>query len=355
VVVVAERRAPAHVVRGVRSEAVGDAVDEAALAAFFADRAGRWEGAALLPLSDVALRFVAGRYAELGERFQVARLVPEVVHAMLDKRRTLELAIEAGIPAPRQWELTEPGAVATVVSALTFPVIVKPRHTYELVRRSGRKFLWAHDPGGLEAALAAVADLPGGVTISEFVPGPDTRLGSYNAIRHEGRVLGEFTKRVLRRHPTNEGPATLHRMADVPEAAALGRRFFEHVGLEGLGNVEFKLDERDGTWKLIECNHRLTAAAELIQRSGLDVVGALYRQAVGDPVGFGGEPADRWYWYPVNDLRAASAVSRRAVAGWCAMPFRRPVLPYAHLDDPRPSLRHGANELRAALNRRRAG
>jgi predicted ATP-grasp superfamily ATP-dependent carboligase len=143
-------------------------------------------------------------------------------------------------------------------------------------------------------------------------------------------------------------------MYDDERAVELGRRLFAHICLEGLGNVEFKHDVRDGQLKLIECNHRLTAATELIQRSGVDIVGAVYEQAVGRPEPFAGPSHMRWMWYPGNDLLSAAGISRRAVADWLTVPLRRPVLPYWHPSDPGPSLQHTFSWLRDYVARRRA-
>ena len=61
-------------------------------------------------------------------------------------------------------------------------------------------------------------------------------------------------------------------------------RLFRHVGLRGLANVEFKLDPRDGQYKLIECNARFTAANGLVAKSGIDLGRFVYCRAVGLPL-----------------------------------------------------------------------
>ena len=92
----------------------------------------------------------------------------------------------------------------------------------------------------------------------EFIPGGDDRHCSYYTyIDETGNPLFHFTKRLLRRHRANEGGATYHITDWNPEVAEKGLRLLQHVGLRGLGNVEFKRDPRDGELKLIEVNARL--------------------------------------------------------------------------------------------------
>jgi predicted ATP-grasp superfamily ATP-dependent carboligase len=43
---------------------------------------------------------------------------------------------------------------------------------------------------------------------------------------------------------------------EYPELLALGKAFFKKIGYRGVGSAEFKLDDRDGTLKLIELNPR---------------------------------------------------------------------------------------------------
>jgi predicted ATP-grasp superfamily ATP-dependent carboligase len=322
------------------------------VAEWFASRASEWAGSVVLALGDVPLTYVLVAHAELCDRFLLGRTDPKVLGAMLDKQRTVEMATEAGISVPRQWAVTDEQDVERILEAVVFPALVKPKRTYELVRARGHKFLWARKPSELRDAVVSVLGLPGGISVIEFVPGPDHRLSSYNALRHEGQVLGEYTKRIVRRYPTNEGGATLHQMCRDERAIALGRRFFDHIGLEGFGNVEFKLDERDGQLKLIECNYRLTAAVELAERSGIELVWAVYRQALGAPEPFGEPTSFPWYWYPANDLRSAAGLGPAAVADWLSMPLRRPVLPYFSAGEPGPSFQHWANGVRGVLSRR---
>src|SRR5207248_3307231 len=55
------------------------------------------------------------------------------------------------------------------------------------------------------------------------------------------------------------------------------------VGLRGLANIEFKLDPRDGQYKIIECNARFTASNCLVASSGFDLAAFVYRRIVGLP------------------------------------------------------------------------
>src|SRR5437870_11452078 len=80
------------------------------------------------------------------------------------------------------------------------------------------------------------------------------------------------------------GAGTYHITDWIPQIVPLATKLFQHVGLRGLANVEFKLDQRDGQYKLIECNNRFNASNRLISSSGLDLAKFVYNRVVGRPI-----------------------------------------------------------------------
>src|SRR5207245_547909 len=128
----------------------------------------------------------------------------------------------------------------------------------------------------------------------------------------EGQPLVHFTKRKLRQYPVTFGWGCFHETAWEPEAAELGLRFFQGIGLRGLGNVEFKRDVRDGRLKLIECNPRLTAANELVRLAGHDFARLAYERAAGrDGPTMGSFREGLYFWYPFMDTRACLSLRRQ--------------------------------------------
>jgi D-aspartate ligase len=195
--------------------------------------------------------------------------------------------------------------------------------------------------------------------VTEIVPGDDSEYCSYYSyIDDRGEPLFHFCKRKFRQWPIHFGLTTYHMTTWEPRVAELGLRFFQEIGLRGVGNVEFKRDPRDGEFKIIECNHRFTAANDLVRHSGIDVPLIAYRRAVGLPV----EPV-RGYrlgvrmWHPLEDLRALReyrAEGSLTTAAWARSLLHRQHFPLLSLDDPGPSLSSAALRLRR-LRRKATG
>jgi predicted ATP-grasp superfamily ATP-dependent carboligase len=158
----------------------------------------------------------------------------------------------------------------------------------------------------------------------------------------DGKPLFHLTKRKLRQYPIWFGSGCFHVTDWNLEAIDLGLRFFEGVGLRGLGNVEFKRDQRDGRLKLIECNHRFTAATGLLSDAGADLPLFVYNRLLDRPLPrIEGYRTGLTMWYPMRDLRAFLAYRRHgemSLLPWLRSILSRHHYPVASANDPRPTV-----------------
>jgi D-aspartate ligase len=328
-------------------------------------RRRRLAGAAVLPCNDDSLELVATRRAELEELgYRPVEANDEGLLAMLDKRRTYELAGSLGVPAPRTATLTGQGDVEAVASGFSFPCALKPLHSHLFVRHFGllKKVLVANDREQLASAAESMRELGLDVLVTEIVPGADDQFRSYYTYLDErGEPLFDFTKQKLRQWPIRFGLTTYHATIWDPEVAELGLRFAQGAGLRGVVNIEFKRDPRDGLWKIIECNHRFTAANDLVRASGIDVPLLAYCRATGRPAPvFGSYRLGLHMWHPVEDFRAMLAYRREdelTARAWFRSLLRPQHFPLLSLDDPKPTLVKSFRQARWAVRGlwRRAG
>lgn len=306
--------------------------------------------AVVLPASDHGLEFVARHRASLvawGHRPVEAD--DDLVLDLLDKQRTFERAQAAGVEAPRVVLVEHPDAVTDI--GLSFPCALKAVQSHRAPAAMRAKGVVVESAGEAVDAVRAYGPL----LASEIVPGPDDEFCSYYSYFVNGEPLFGFTKRKLRQYPVRWGTGTYHLAEHVPEAAELGLRLFRALGLVGLGNVEFKRDERDGRLKLIECNLRLTAADPLLHACGLDLPWLLYARVAGLDVDV---PASFRYgkrqWHPVLDARAFLDYRRTdgmRASVWARSLVHRHRLPLWAADDPMPSVRQAAEAARVVARK----
>jgi D-aspartate ligase len=320
-------------------------------------------GSVVLPCEDEGLDLIARNrdmLLDLG-------LVPfeandQVLLAMLDKHETYRLCAGLGIEAPLSFRVHTEADIAHALERISYPCALKPVHSHEFVRHfPGMKAFEVDSDEEARNALSHTVVLGVEMIATEIVPGADDQFFSYYSyIDDEGHPLLHVTKRKLRQYPIHFGSGCFHTTNWDPESAELGLRFFEGVGLRGLGNVEFKRDARDGRLKLIECNHRFTAATGLLRAAGADLPLFVYNKLTDKPLPrIEGYDTDLTMWYPMRDVRAFFAYRRKremSFPQWARSIMRRHHYPVGSVHDTRPALVNSlrvVSRLRGLLRRTR--
>jgi D-aspartate ligase len=313
----------------------------------------------ILPCGDDGLELVARHRREMesvGHRAVEAN--DSVVLAMLDKVQTYRLASSLGIHVPRTVEVDSlDGARAAVDDGIGFPCAVKPVRSDRVLRQlptlGAPKGAIVRDDAELCRQVEPIVGIGLPILVTEFISGPDDQFCSYYSYLDEsGSPLFHFTKRKLRQFPPRFGTGTYHVTEWQPEVAEVGLHFFQGVGLRGLGNVEFKRDERDGQLKLIECNARFTMATAQVRRAGIDLALVAYARLTGQPL----PRIDTFrdgvrLWCPGLDLRAMRqyrAAGELTTAQWVRSLAHRQHLSVFDLRDPLPYLAAVRGQLRSA-------
>ena len=224
----------------------------------------------LVPTSDETVAAVARHKPRLEEAYTVACMDRTVVEGFLDKWATLELAQRLGVPAPLTFRPESAADLERRREELVYPCLVKPRESHVFFRVFGKKMDMVE---GFDELLAAwrAADAAGiRVMVQEFVPGPDSHAVNYNAYVWDGRILVACTAQRLRSVPPHVGFPRVVVSRSVPEVAEPAARLLAGMGISGFANVEFKKDERDGAYKLMEVNGRHNMSAHLSVRCGVN-------------------------------------------------------------------------------------
>ena len=98
------------------------------------------------------------------------------------------------------------------------------------------------------------------VMLQEYIPGPPTcHYMVEGFVDRIGRPIARFVRQRLRMYPPDFGDSTY--MVSVPLDRVRGAiesldRLFAHLSYRGVFEAEFKYDDRDGQFKLLEVNAR---------------------------------------------------------------------------------------------------
>ena len=302
------------------------------------------QGAVVMAMSDVAIAFIREHDRELRQRYLLERNDVEIRAGLLDKLETLRLAERAGLNAPKAFSICSGQDIRTILPDVNFPVLVKPIYSHLFRDVFGVKLFVANTPDETIEIVSRSHEHGLDVMLCEWIPGPNSLLRSYYTyIDGSGRRITEFTKFVTRRWPQFGGGA-FHGCSWQPDVAEAGRKFVDSIGMKGIFNIEFKRDTRDNSLKVIESNPRITAAQELLLRSGVDFSEIIYRDLTGQELVVSDGDSHQYgltYWYPRRDFAAFRASRRAGEIGWgqwIHQVSRRHVFPYFQFSDPMPTL-----------------
>lgn len=314
-------------------------------------------GAVVVAGSDVGITVLARHRKQLLERFRLDVSDVDAQLGLLDKLSTYRLAAAADVPTPRFWRVDGQDDLERQCAEYVYPLIVKPLLSHEYQARFPGKFRVVGDLAELRTVHRELTEAGISVMLTELIPGPDTLLCSYNTyIDRSGGPTFDFTKRTLRRFPPGMGLGSHHVTDWNPEVKDVALRLFEHVGLRGLANAEFKRDERDGQLKLIECNARFTDAAPLFAAAGFDMARHVYFQILGEPCELPRTyPTGLRMVYLSNDYRSFRILRARGeltFGQWVRSVAHRQTFPFLRLDDPGPALVRGRTRLADFLRAR---
>jgi D-aspartate ligase len=243
------------------------------------------QGWVLFPTRDEIVAALSRNSSKLSEIFRVP--VPEwnVVQSMLDKRNTYELAKRLAIPFPKTWTSLTEETIDRIDGH--FPLVLKPAIKEHFFYATKAKAWRINSRAELHLMFRRASELTGSseVLIQDMIPGDGRHQFSYCAFFKEGKAIGSMVTRRRRQHPHDFGRAsTFVETIDLPALEALSNRFLRSINYYGLVEVEFKLDPRDGQFKLLDVNARTWGYHALGTHAGVDFCSLLYRDQLSRPV-----------------------------------------------------------------------
>nr|MCU0254664.1 hypothetical protein [Acidobacteriota bacterium] len=246
---------------------------------------GSDDKAPLLLTKDEPVLWVSQNRAELAGRFLLNLPDDATVRLLMNKRQFLARALAEGWPMPRTFLAASREELERLAPEIPFPCILKPELKNERFRRQPiPKTFRLEDREQLFAAYDRVAPFEAQVIVSEFVPGPDTRLLSCRTYwSTRGEPLANFAVQKLLQWPVEIGIMALAGPCP-PELregiVSLCERIFRSVGFRGLGALEVKL-QPDGRPAITEpCVGRTVYSGEIAALNGIDLPAIAYHDMV---------------------------------------------------------------------------
>ncbi|MFA5410654.1 MAG: ATP-grasp domain-containing protein [Candidatus Omnitrophota bacterium] len=224
--------------------------------------------------SDKYLLFLDKYKHELDKDFFLTIPSRILLSELMNKKRMMELAVEAGIDTPRTFSSSR-FSEEEIKKKVLYPCFIKPLYTQTNLRTKGEI---AKNERELEYSLAKER-FKGGYIVQEIIGGPETDIWIYAGYISKNLKVG-VTCYKYRQIPRGFGVGIVAfsmKNQDVQEA---GNRFLDYLNYTGLFCLEFKKDSRDGKYKLLEINPRICGQNQLFTFLGFNLPYIAYLDAL---------------------------------------------------------------------------
>jgi predicted ATP-grasp superfamily ATP-dependent carboligase len=200
----------------------------------------------ILPMSLELVEVFAKNRSKLPEDVQIPIVELHKFVVAADKAAAVSFARAFGVPTPTVF--ADPAEVDR------FPVVVKPSLGSGVVRyvNNRRELMEAYTPDS---------------TIQEYLVG--TGYG-FSALFDHGVEKAFFMHRRVREYPVTGGASTAAESFYDERLRDHGLKLLRALGWHGVAMTEFKYDERDGEYKLIEINPKFWGSLDLSVAAGVD-------------------------------------------------------------------------------------
>lgn len=280
--------------------------------------------AVAIPCSDHWCHEIAGWSAERRQRFPTSVVGQDVLDILVDKSAFADALRRLGLPHPWTRLVRSDADVVALGSEIPANSFLKPCDSQAFNRQFQRKAFATTSVTDLREKLGMIRAAGLEVIIQEYVPGPPTNHYFVDGfVDHQGRITALVARQRIRMYPVDFGNSTM--LVSVPLDEVRGavetmRGLVDGLGYRGIFSAEFKKDERDGVFRILEVNCRPWWFVEFATMCGVNVVEMAYRDALRLPV----TPVDTFaagvrYCYMTFDKMAYQHLKARgdvSTTGW---------------------------------------
>ena len=158
--------------------------------------------------------------------------------------------------------------------------------------------------------------------MQSIIPGPASCFYETCCYLDKGHIpLAAFIKKKLRQFPNDMGLGSLMESVRNDELSDMTINLFKGIGYHGPGEVEYKKDPRDGKYKMIEINARLTLQNRLADYCGINFPLIQYKDVLGyvnSSIVWEYPEHIRWLWaeIDVESFKELSRNNKISLAEW---------------------------------------
>jgi predicted ATP-grasp superfamily ATP-dependent carboligase len=292
---------------------------------------------------------------------EYAFMVPDkqVAETLVNKNRFYQSLDEKGIEHPKVIQGSADSDIRSIGRELGYQVFVRPSVTQDFSEVfEGRKGFVADSEAELLNQFARVRARNIKVLFQEVIPGPAANIyGIAGCFGHDSQPLALFGYHRMRGWPLLIGLNTLIEslpLSELRPQANLVAAYLRSIGYYGVMEAEFKLDPRDGRYKLLEINARSWFQNSFPTRCGLNIILKAYLDAVGTTTPYSEDYRAGVKWVNLlQDIAASVTEGEMMRSSWIRSLVGVEDNAFFDLSDPAPVLMSTLHEIGILGNRQR--
>jgi predicted ATP-grasp superfamily ATP-dependent carboligase len=235
-------------------------------------RGGKYD--VLLPLHDYTTVLISKHRSEFESFAAVPVASQKVLETARDKAHLAAIAKEIGLDVPVTFCIRSRQELRRAAEKIDYPCVLKPRRGM-----GARGLSYVGSPGeiisGYEFVTSAAQKAFQGDCVFDFsspvlqehIPG---ETHDVCVLCNRGELRAALTQRRIKTYPATGGRGIVLETTNEPALVERVLPLLRRLNWHGAGQLEFRLDSRDGKAKLIEMNTRFWGALDLSIQAGMD-------------------------------------------------------------------------------------
>lgn len=209
----------------------------------------------LFPSGDYIVKVLCENFVELGAYYH-APVEPKHTLKLINKEYQQKLCEKIGVGYPKSFHLhSDSYDLSEIKEHALFPLVIKPSDP--ILGKKLFKILQVNDIFEIEEVLERFYIFNSDYMVSEYIPGEPVNIWGYNGYcGSDSSTIAGWAYNKPSQRPYYHGVSSVIKYEANSVIENLSRRLISHASHCGPYETEFKYDQRDGTYKLIEINPR---------------------------------------------------------------------------------------------------
>lgn len=229
----------------------------------------------LIPVADATLLPIMKHKEELEKYTTIPYPDYEEFIKAYDKGEIVKLAQKLKIPVPNTYFVQDSKKLGVIAEKISYPIVLKARFSF-----GSRGVRIANSREELFEKYKELSEKFGDlILLQEYIPRGD-EIGVYTLFNFNYEPVAVTVQRRIRSYPVSGGPSTLRETIKgelAKRATEIAFMLLRELRWYGIAMVEFRIDPRDNTPKIMEVNPRFWGSLQLSILADVDFPYLLYK------------------------------------------------------------------------------